>query len=47
MLKSLNYNPRYYVNYSMLFFGYIIEYGCELWGFSKSKELEKSHLNYI
>ena len=46
MLRCLNYNRRY-VNYLMLFGGSIIEYGCEIWGFANSKELERIHLKFL
>ena len=29
------------------FVGSIIEYGCEIWGFTKSKELERIHLKFL
>ena len=29
------------------FWGSIIEYGCDIWGFANSKELERIHLKFL
>ena len=41
------FHLEYYVNYLMLFLSSILNYGCEVWEFSKSKDIEKIHLKFL
>ena len=45
MLKSLKVQPNILFQLFDTFVGFIIEYGCEIWGFTKSKDFERIHLN--
>ena len=45
-LKKYNLSPKTMCQLFDAFVGSILSYGCEVWGFSKSKSLERLHLKF-
>ena len=46
-LKKYNFKPKVYCQLFDAFVGSILSYGCEVWGFCKSKEIERIQLKCL
>ena len=45
-IKTVEFTPKILCHLYDSFVGSIISYACEVWGFSKSKELERIHMRF-
>ena len=46
-VKTFNFTPKTLCQLFDSFVGSVVSYGCEVWGHSKSKELERLYLKYL
>ena len=46
-IKNYPYNPKITCQLFDSFISPVLSYACEIWGFSKSKELERIHLKFL
>ena len=46
-VKTFNFTPKTLCQLFDSFVGSVVSYGCEVWGHSKSKEIEPLHLKFL
>ena len=46
-LRKYPYNPKFCCQLFDSFINPVLSYACEIWGFSKSKEIERIHLKFL